>query len=1153
MSLMDETIVYDLSSNDDSYMIDDPIVYDLSANYDSYTTIMMVDTTITSYELFVSSVNSHTFPLIVNTRHQPEALSEFLTTKFPNVKRIGIASHGPLDVSKEFQTPYFIGDDPFFQDSDLNLDTSTYSTNVVFMRQLIVSMGLSRIDFLGCNLLQIPKFKTYFDILKKDNPTLTIGASNDQTGNILYGGDWTMENTNDNIKYEYFTDVIGIYSSLLASYTNTIAGYTYTFTYTEGNTYCTVSTITPLTGDLVMADSLQDANGNSYNITSFGQDIWLNNTLTSLDVCAHFNLAPYWTFINARSMPTISFARTSLTILPKMDSGTYVTVTLPSTCTELPTNCFANCSSLTTINGFSYLTNIGGQAFLSCTSFVPPSFSNITIYGLRAFKSCPGITTFVPGAGVTYMRGVFENCTNLATVDLSALNMDICVMVGSQFSGTIIQSITLPSNMTLLPNNMFSSCTELLTVDLSGITTFHTGGYQFHNCKKLHTISNFPQTITEIPPFCLTNCEMLTSFTIPPTVTSIGSLGMYGLGVTSLIIPPSVDTLHAACFSNNNELITCTIPRTVKYIKNGAETLDSSNYANKYWNVMQNCLKLEQLVVDYDIDVIGRNFAYGCTQLGVINIGSQITAIAHSSFQNAGRNMHLAGVSARPRSLTMNSNITLPSGNSKMYGYQGNQATGYYQSIKLFLRDEEENEYEYQGSFDGEGPYGTTLIDAVASFAMGNVNWLYNIPIPTPTVSESGVSSFTEFAGTVDLTDTAIVGTTTTEKREYTFNRMKKLVDNVSGSSGFALKNFFELDNVGQLPGLKRVYAKLKVFKSNSEVDASEITSGTAIYTPLNVGTYIIIPEGPASSVKWKITKTSETGYTKQLTTGGEITIHAKGDEFQLGSADIVLGSVELFYLGVNIQLSAFNTSLSTSKSAEGITGDWSISGDATITLNTTVPKLDMQNTFFYKLTEETISGSSIQYYVNSVAFTNASTVLNPKNGTIVTSGDGAYVAGDTIGEDYLRDTARQLFGTYLGADLFTNEDGIVEHINSECDGVASNIMTILENANITSTSLVNTDPELNNAKYINDSTSDTNICRELLNQLHYTAIGRFQDLETTVYNSTPGYYYVPFENGDVISYKVILEAPSDQHTVVATGASALTARTYIVKLNIVD
>jgi hypothetical protein len=73
------------------------------------------------------------------------------------------------------------------------------------------------------------------------------------------------------------------------------------------------------------------------------------------------------------------------------------------------------------------------------------------------------------------------------------------------------------------------------------------------------------------------------------------------------------------------------------------------------------------------------------------------------------------------------------------------------------------------------------------------------------------------------------------------------------------------------------------------------------------------------------------------------------------------------------------------------------------------------------------------------------------------------------------------------------------------------------------------------------------------LNQLHYTAIDRFQDLETTVYNSTPGYYYVPFENGDVISYKVILEAPSDQHTVVATGASELTARTYIVKLNIVD
>ena len=1139
--------------------IDETTVYDFSGNYDNYTNILFVDSSIMNYELFVSSVNSHTYPLIVNTNHEPDALSEFLNAKFPNVNRIGIASHGPLDPLKGFQIPYFIGGQKYFQYSDLTVGATTYSANVEFVRQLIVSMGLTRIDFLGCNLLRIPKFKTYFDILKKDNPNVTIGASNDKTGNIKYGGNWTMENTNDNIKHEYFTDAIGAYNNLLASTTYTTGGYTYTFQYTEGNSYCTLNAITPLTGNLVMADSLQDANGNSYNITHLGPNIFIDNTLTSVDVCTHSTTVDNATFQGlTRSMPTISFARTSLTQIPSMANGNYVTITLPSTATRI-NSCY-NCTSLTTINGFSNITYVGGNCFHLCASFNPPSISNITTFGWYSFQQS-GITSFVPGSGTTDIgRESFKNCTNLSTIDLSALDMNICTIGVQCFYGSIIQSVTLPTNMTTMPDQLLAGCGELLTVDLSGVTAFAQAGYdnryhggQFLNCTKLHTITNFPQNLTEITVALFKGCEQLSSFDIPSSVTTIGvSAFMSCKSITTMVVPSQVDTLFITCFDSMDGLSILKIPRTVKYIKKsghtGLKTLDSSNYHNDYWNICNSCENLETLIIDYDIDVIGRNIASLCPKLKNIEIGPKISSIATGTFTLAGfTGVNIYGANAETKRLVINSNISLPTGNGKLYGYNTVQATAHYQAIQLVLRDNL-NEYEYQGVFSGEGDDSDDLQTVVASFdSTDTVNWISKVQVPTPTASASGVSKFTSFAGTIDLTDTSIVGTTTTEKRDYTFNQMKKLVDRVSDSSGFASKNFFELDNVGQLPGLKRAYANLKVFKPNTEVDTSEISSGAAIYTPLDAGSYIIIPEGPSSSVKWKITKTSETAYTRQLTTGGDITTHTKGDEFQLGTATIILGSVELSYSGVNIVLTAFNTTVSMSTNAI-VAGDWSISGDATITLNNTVPKSELQNTFFYHLT-----GSSIHYYVDSAAFTNASTVLNPKNGKIVTTGDGAYVSGDSIGEDYLRDTARQLFGTYLGADLFTNEDGVVEHINSKCDDVASTIMGILTNVNITSNSLTNTDSNLNNAKYLSDSTADTNICRELVNQMHNSVGTRFQDLNTTVYNGMSGYYYVPFQNGDVISYKVTLEAPSDQHTVVATGASALTARTYVVNLNVVD
>ena len=51
-------------------------------------------------------------------------------------------------------------------------------------------------DFLACNTLKHQSWKTFYDILKKHTGAV-VGASDDATGNLKYGGDWVMESTQE--------------------------------------------------------------------------------------------------------------------------------------------------------------------------------------------------------------------------------------------------------------------------------------------------------------------------------------------------------------------------------------------------------------------------------------------------------------------------------------------------------------------------------------------------------------------------------------------------------------------------------------------------------------------------------------------------------------------------------------------------------------------------------------------------------------------------------------------------------------------------------------------------------------------------------------------------------------------------------------------
>ncbi len=223
---------------------------------------------------------------------------------------------------------------------------------------------------------------------------------------------------------------------------------------------------------------------------------------------------------------------------------------------------------------------------------------------------------------------------------------------------------------------------------------------------------------------------------------------------------------------------------------------------------------------------------------------------------------------------------------------------------------------------------------------------------------------------------------------------------------------------------------------------------------------------------------------------------------------------------------------------------------NATVVI-TSVAATDIQNAFYFETdTDIATNGTDdVKYYVDSSNWSNMSTELDADSGTI-SQANGAFVASDTISQDFIRHTANDLFGTHFGVDVFNNETTVRTALQTSTATLATNIKSTIDAVGVSGDH-----DDLQGsagAKYLDDSvTSTANVTRELINQLltQSNSVGRFSNLDNYQYVSgTDGKYKVPVIAGDSISYSVTISPNSNQDTDVSTGGTS-TARKYRVKL----
>lgn len=402
------------------------------------------------------------------------------------------------------------------------------------------------------------------------------------------------------------------------------------------------------------AFSISDSKtGSLAGIENLGKITAINNAANKNTGC----------FRNQKSLVYAKLPNTLISIGNNAFDGcsALTSVVLPSSLETIGSSAFYHCSALANMNFPSSLVTIGDYAFEECTSLsgdvvVPllTSLGAISFYKTNISSFSADTLTSIPN--ISYNKGVFQNCTNLRT-----LNLPNIITIGSNafYDCTALESVNFSETLTSIGASAFQNCTALEIADLS-LPNLETIGSNAFSGVKITKISNLGKLTTFNAETYLTQTfgdrNILEEIVLPETITSFGNdsirdypnLTSVGSGVF-----PNVTSIGANAFYN--------IPNVVQWVSFPALTsivstsgsgkhltlskcgftefraplLDLANtnvYQNGY-GVLSYCPNLRIIEIG-ELTVVPFGFARDCTKLENITNLSKVTSVGKTAFYN---------------------------------------------------------------------------------------------------------------------------------------------------------------------------------------------------------------------------------------------------------------------------------------------------------------------------------------------------------------------------------------------------------------------------------------------------------------------------------------------------------------------------------------
>lgn len=379
----------------------------------------------------------------------------------------------------------------------------------------------------------------------------------------------------------------------------------------------------------------------------------------------------------------------------------------------------ANNSNLQTIGANAF-------AFSSLTNFEILSMASGvgTSAGAKAFYSCANLTSVLLPSPIAYGDNCFAKSTNLSRV----IATDGLTSVGVNcFANTAIDRITL-NGVSTLPEGIFSGCTMLTTVVLSDNLTLISPNV-FNGCTALASV-NIPSTVQGLPSNLFSGCISLTSIEIPGSINALPTNLFDGCtSLSSVKLNEGLTTINDYAFNGCTKLLSLEIPSTVSTLTAAAF---SGCYAEISW------------VSPIIKKITGFNGYLGET----INIPSSATSVLGEAFSgtyatidwgtsNVSSLAYKAFLGYKGESVSVPVNIS-SIGSSPFYGYYGKV---YWMEGSKYEIIEKDNFYGFRGEM-----FLPNSVKEVAQYGLrdcyGKINW-----IGTPAIKEFNRRAFIEFAG----------------------------------------------------------------------------------------------------------------------------------------------------------------------------------------------------------------------------------------------------------------------------------------------------------------------------------------------------------------------------------------------------------------------
>lgn len=215
---------------------------------------------------------------------------------------------------------------------------------------------------------------------------------------------------------------------------------------------------------------------------------------------------------------------------------------------------------------FTSITEIGREAFSGCSALVSITFSeSIRSLGYRAFYNCISLEDVTCLSSTLGLYRSFQGCTAMSKVHVPSLyaylgytfNSSSCGFFTSSkaasrglYDGdTLIQQLTIPSDITTLQNYAFYNINEFTSISLpSTLTRVMT--YTFGNCKFASAVSvTLPNSLTTIDGNAFNGTNMEIYVDGLPLVTTINGSVFRSSGIKELVLSSITTFGNSAVFS----------------------------------------------------------------------------------------------------------------------------------------------------------------------------------------------------------------------------------------------------------------------------------------------------------------------------------------------------------------------------------------------------------------------------------------------------------------------------------------------------------------------------------------------------------------------------------------------------------------------------